>query len=174
MAAALLATPSPAPSRHSHASRRTPSTVSHARSRTSRVMGGRIEKSPRKKPNPAEKHAQGLADKLRKDERQAELKRFESMKAEQELYPNSKHWHPHEAKLFELLYMRGVSPLFPSHWGIDFMSIPVPDILFQTSESDQPVVYSHSGKDYRGERKCGPTSDVAGANCWQRPRRCSR
>jgi hypothetical protein len=85
-----------------------------------------------------------------------EADRFDEMMKEKELFPGSDSWAEDELRLFQILFMRQFSPLLPSHWGIDFRGIPVPDILFATSRVDEPIIYSSSGNDFKGRRSLKP------------------
>jgi hypothetical protein len=85
-------------------------------------------------------------------ERDREVMRYEEMMDEKKLFPGSEHWADDEDRLFQLLFMRQYSPLLPSHWGMDFRGIPVPDILFATSDEDEPAVYAHAPNgDFKGK-----------------------
>jgi hypothetical protein len=86
------------------------------------------------------------------DERDREVMRYEEMMEEKKLFPGSENWTEGEERLFQKLFMRQYSPLLPLHWGMDFRGIPVPDILFATSDEDEPVVYAHAPNgDFKGE-----------------------
>ena len=146
-----------------------PSSPTAARSRSSkkprnRVLGGvgtRIQKtppaakrrspSPKKLLSPKDKQLAGSPlDRVGDAERELELVRYEEMIEEKSLFPQADKWAADEARLFEILFMRQYSPLMPSFWDIDFKGIPIPDILFQTSDVDRPVIYSRSGNDFHG------------------------
>jgi hypothetical protein len=120
-----------------------------------KVLTGRIEKAARGSPlTPVDKLKllPLLHDsKLNRKERKEEAARYNEMQTEKALYPGAAEWHPDEDRLFEILYMRQYSPLIPSHWEMDLSGIPIPEILFQTSDVDNPVIYSDSGNDYVGE-----------------------
>jgi hypothetical protein len=118
-------------------------------SKRSKVIGGRIgKKSPR---SPNKKLQVVFEDMLDDEERVLEQSRFEEMEKEKLLFPGSHEWAADEDRLFELLFMRQFMPLLPSHWDIDFRSIPIPDILFATSDIDRPVIYSSSENQFKGE-----------------------
>ncbi|PKS09055.1 hypothetical protein jhhlp_003668 [Lomentospora prolificans] len=135
-----------------------PSTASSTRQTSSRkldrVLAGRIQKQ-RGVSSPLveslEDYDEG-SSKLDEVELELEADRYEEMMQEKALFPGSDDWAPDEEELFRILFMRQYSPLLPSHWGLDFRGIPVPDILFATSEVDEPVVYSSSNQDLRATK----------------------
>lgn len=124
-----------------------------------RVISGRIKKldSPKKYDSP--KGSPGVDSSYHDEdssilhdvEKELEADRYEEMMEERKLFPGSDAWAPDEEKLFRILFMRQYSPLMPTHWWIDFRGIPLPEILFSTSEVDRPVVYSHMERDIRGK-----------------------
>lgn len=128
----------------------------------SRVIGAaRIQKasqkkkspSPRKILSPKEKITPSKQDRLGEDEREVERRRHQEMEEEKSLFPRADEWADEEARLFEVLFMRQYSPLLPTFWDMDFKGIPIPDILFQTSDVDRPVIYSYSGNNFHGKGK---------------------
>ena len=138
----------------------TPSTNS-ARRRQSlaldRVISGRIKKHD--SPNPSEVDSSLLEEgssRLDEAEKELEADRYEEMMEERKLFPGSDAWAADEERLFQLLFMRQYSPLMPPHWNVDFRGIPLPDILFATSEVDRPVVYSRLEQDFRGKTAVAP------------------
>lgn len=117
-----------------------------------RVISGRIKKHD--SPLPPEADSSLLEEgssRLDDAEKELEADRYEEMMEERKLFPGSDAWAADEERLFQLLFMRQYSPLMPPHWSVDFRGIPLPDILFATSEVDRPVVYSHLERDFRGE-----------------------
>lgn len=125
--------------------RKTPSTLD-------RVISGRVQKHGYNSPKLMEPDSSLLdesSSRLDDVEREMEADRFEEMMEEKKLFPGSDSWAPDEERLFQVLFMRQYSPLMPPHWSVDFRGIPLPDILFATSEVDLPVVYSQSGRDFR-------------------------
>lgn len=133
------------------ARRKTPSTLD-------RVISGRVQKHGYASPKLLD-HESSLFDesssRLDDVEREMESERYEEMMEEKKLFPGSDEWAADEKRLFEVLFMRQYSPIMPPHWKVDFRGIPLPDILFATSEVDLPVVYSQSKRDFRGEECLG-------------------
>ncbi|MBE3042386.1 hypothetical protein IMZ48_07360 [Candidatus Bathyarchaeota archaeon] len=119
----------------------------------SRVREGRIKKvdTPRRKADVNSSLLDEGSSKLDDDETVTEADRHEAMMRERKLFPANESWAPDEERLFELLFMRQYSPLMPQDWETDFRGIPLPDILFRTSEVHKPVVYSHLDWHFRGE-----------------------
>ncbi|ROT39441.1 hypothetical protein SODALDRAFT_310937 [Sodiomyces alkalinus F11] len=89
---------------------------------------------------------------LGKLEPRVELEHLNSTEDEKRLFPASRTWADDELRLFEILYMRGYSPLLPKNWDMDFRGIPMPDILFATAEIHQPIISSRSGNNFRATR----------------------
>jgi hypothetical protein len=123
--------------------------------RRTNVLGGRIQKARKKLPenrfaSPPEKVVAHLNQRLDDDEQDLGLKRLAEMEKEKALYPDAHKWSAEEERLFEVLFMRGYSPLLPSYWGLDFSGIPIPDLLFQTTEDVSPVIYAHSTSQFHG------------------------
>lgn len=117
-----------------------------------RVLTGRIKKHDSPKPSEADSSLlEEGTSRLDEAEKELEADRYEEMMEEKKLFPNSHMWAGGEERLFQLLFMRQYSPLMPVHWHVDFRGIPVPGILFATSEVDRPVVYSHLEQDFRGK-----------------------
>lgn len=117
-----------------------------------RVIGGRVKKHNSPKPSHVDSpYLEEGSSRLDEVEKEMEADRFEEMREEKKLFPGSDEWARDEERLFQLLFMRQYSPLMPPHWSVDFRGIPLPDILFATSEVDRPVVYSQSGQDFRGK-----------------------
>ena len=117
-----------------------------------RVREGRIKKvdTPRRKSDFNSSLLEEGSSRLDEDETVTQADRHEAMVRERKLFPANKSWAPDEEKLFELLFMRQYSPLMPPDWETDFRGIPLPDILFRTSEVHKPVVYSHLDWHFRG------------------------
>lgn len=117
-----------------------------------RVLTGRVKRHD--SPKPSEVDSSLLEEgtsRLDEAEKELEADRYEEMMEEKKLFPNSHMWAAGEERLFQLLFMRQYSPLMPVHWHVDFRGIPVPGILFATSEVDRPVVYSQLEQDFRGK-----------------------
>jgi hypothetical protein len=122
-----------------------------------RVIGGRIKKFDSPKPSPADSsYLEEGNSRLDDVEREMEADRFEDMREEKKLFPGSDEWAPDEERLFQTLFMRQYSPLMPPYWSADFRGIPLPDILFATSEVDRPIVYSYSDRDFWGKNPLAP------------------
>lgn len=67
----------------------------------------------------------------------------EEMKLEKKRYPGASTWAPAEERLFEILFMRQDLPMLPPTWDVDLRGIPIPDVVFETSEDYPPIIYAH-------------------------------
>lgn len=114
-----------------------------------RILSGRVKKTSRK-------IATRKDDVLSEKEKEEERRQLEEMDEERKLFPGSDTWAEDELRLFKILYMRQYCPLLPSHWGMDFRGIPIPDILFASSDAHPPLINSQSGTDFKGESSHGP------------------
>ncbi|SPN97678.1 uncharacterized protein DNG_01191 [Cephalotrichum gorgonifer] len=136
---------------------RTPSRTPRGRRPTpgalDRVAGGRITKHESPRPSHADSsYLEEGSSRLDDVEREMEADRYEEMMEEKKLFPGSEEWSPDEERLFQLLFMRQYIPLMPPHWSVDFRGIPLPKILFATSEVDRAVIYSQSERDFRATK----------------------
>lgn len=89
----------------------------------------------------------------------------DKMQDEKQLFPGSSSWAEDEVKLFEILFMREYWPLLPSKWSVDFHGIPVPEVLFASSEVQDPVIFSQSGNDFKGMLSCARPFRIRDFNC---------
>ncbi|OHW94092.1 hypothetical protein CSPAE12_07303 [Colletotrichum incanum] len=110
-----------------------------------RILSGRVKKTPRKV-------ARRKEDVLSEKEKEEERRQLDEMDEERKLFPGSDNWAEDELRLFKVLYMRQYSPLLPSHWDMDFRGIPIPDILFASSDAHPPIINSRSGNDFKATR----------------------
>ncbi|KAM0282688.1 hypothetical protein ACHAQH_002885 [Verticillium albo-atrum] len=74
------------------------------------------------------------------------------MADEKKFFPGSAAWADDELRLFEILYMRQYNPLLPRKWDMDFRGIPIPGVLFSTSDDEKPVIYSQSANDFKATK----------------------
>ncbi|KAM0321689.1 hypothetical protein ACHAQA_009928 [Verticillium albo-atrum] len=74
------------------------------------------------------------------------------MAEEKKLFPGSTAWAEDELHLFEILYMRQYSPLLPRQWDMNFRGIPIPGVLFSTSDIEKPVIFSQSDNDFKATK----------------------
>ncbi|KAK0382468.1 hypothetical protein CLIM01_00125 [Colletotrichum limetticola] len=110
-----------------------------------KILSGRVKKTPRK----VSKRKEDVLSEKEKDE---ERRQLDEMDEERKLFPGSDDWTDEENRLFQILYMRQYSPLLPSHWDMDFRGIPIPDVLFASSDAHPPVINSRSGNDFKATR----------------------
>ncbi|EXF76280.1 hypothetical protein CFIO01_05362 [Colletotrichum fioriniae PJ7] len=110
-----------------------------------KILSGRVKKTPRKVSKRKE-------DVLSEKEKEEERRQLDEMDEERKLFPGSDDWTDEENRLFQILYMRQYSPLLPSHWDMDFRGIPIPDVLFASSDAHPPVINSRSGNDFKATR----------------------
>ncbi|OLN88011.1 hypothetical protein CCHL11_00475 [Colletotrichum chlorophyti] len=110
-----------------------------------KVLSGRIKKAPRKVAGRTE-------DVLSEKEKEEQRQQLEDMDAERKLFPGSGNWAEDELRLFKILYMRQYNPILPSHWSMDFRGIPIPDVLFASSEVHPPIINSQSDNDFKATR----------------------
>ncbi|KXH60211.1 hypothetical protein CSAL01_07716 [Colletotrichum salicis] len=110
-----------------------------------KILSGRVKKTPRKVSNRKE-------DVLSEKEKDEERRQLDEMDEERKLFPGSDDWTDEENRLFQILYMRQYSPLLPSHWDMDFRGIPIPDVLFASSDAHPPIINSRSGNDFKATR----------------------
>ncbi|KAH7319915.1 hypothetical protein B0I35DRAFT_430139 [Stachybotrys elegans] len=73
----------------------------------------------------------------------AEVELQQQMVEEKKLFPEASTWAPDEEKLFEILFLRAYRPLLPYHWELDFRGVPMPGLVYSTSDEDPPIVYAH-------------------------------
>ncbi|TQN67506.1 hypothetical protein CSHISOI_07937 [Colletotrichum shisoi] len=118
-----------------------------------RILSGRVKKTSRK-------IATRKDDVLSEKEKEEERRQLEEMDEERKLFPGSDAWAEDELRLFKILYMRQYCPLLPSHWGMDFRGIPIPDILFASSDAHPPLINSQSGTDFKATRALARLIDV--------------
>ncbi|KAK2046511.1 hypothetical protein LZ31DRAFT_552196 [Colletotrichum somersetense] len=120
-----------------------------------RILSGRVKKTPRKV-------ARRKEDVLSEKEKDEERRQLDEMDEERKLFPGSDNWAEDEHRLFRILYMRQYSPLLPSHWDMDFRGIPIPDILFASSDAHPPVINSRSGNDFKATRALARLIELTG------------
>ncbi|KAK2032378.1 hypothetical protein LX32DRAFT_196561 [Colletotrichum zoysiae] len=120
-----------------------------------RILSGRVKKTPRKV-------ARRKEDVLSEKEKDEERRQLDEMDDERKLFPGSDNWAEDENRLFRILYMRQYSPLLPSHWDMDFRGIPIPDILFASSDAHPPVINSRSGNDFKATRALARLIELTG------------
>ncbi|OHE94304.1 hypothetical protein CORC01_10351 [Colletotrichum orchidophilum] len=110
-----------------------------------KILSGRVKKTPRKV-------AKRKEDVLNEKEKEEESRQLDEMDEERKLFPGSDSWTDEELRLFQILYMRQYSPLLPSHWDMDFRGIPIPDVLFASSDAHPPIINSRCGNDFKATR----------------------
>ncbi|KAK1997251.1 hypothetical protein LX36DRAFT_578818 [Colletotrichum falcatum] len=120
-----------------------------------RILSGRVKKTPRKV-------ARRKEDVLSEKEKEEERRQLDEMDEERKLFPGSDNWAEDEHKLFRILYMRQYCPLLPSHWDMDFRGIPIPDILFASSDAHPPLINSQSGNDFKATRALARLIELTG------------
>ncbi|KAK1963355.1 hypothetical protein LY78DRAFT_584878 [Colletotrichum sublineola] len=120
-----------------------------------RILSGRVKKTPRKV-------ARRKEDVLSEKEKEEERRQLDEMDEERKLFPGSDSWAEDELRLFRILYMRQYSPLLPSHWDMDFRGIPIPDILFASSDAHPPLINSRSGNDFKATRALARLIELTG------------
>ncbi|KAK1597299.1 uncharacterized protein LY79DRAFT_587356 [Colletotrichum navitas] len=120
-----------------------------------RILSGRVKKTPRKV-------ARRKEDVLSEKEKEEERRQLDEMDEERKLFPGSDNWTEDEHRLFRILYMRQYCPLLPSHWDMDFRGIPIPDILFASSDAHPPVINSRSGNDFKATRALARLIELTG------------
>ncbi|GKT48616.1 uncharacterized protein ColSpa_08797 [Colletotrichum spaethianum] len=120
-----------------------------------RTLSGRVKKTPRKV-------AKRKEDVLSEKEKEEEHRQLEEMDEERKLFPGSDNWAEDELRLFKILYMRQYSPLLPSHWDMDFRGIPIPEILFASSDAHPPIINSRSGSDFKATRALARLIELTG------------
>ncbi|EFQ27711.1 hypothetical protein CGRA01v4_02884 [Colletotrichum graminicola] len=120
-----------------------------------RILSGRVKKTPRKV-------ARRKEDVLSEKEKEEERRQLDEMDEERKLFPGSDNWAEDEHRLFRILYMRQYCPLLPSHWDMDFRGIPIPDILFASSDAHPPVINSRSGNDFKATRALARLIELTG------------
>ncbi|KAK1988572.1 hypothetical protein LZ30DRAFT_776807 [Colletotrichum cereale] len=120
-----------------------------------RTLSGRVKKTPRKV-------AKRKEDVLSEKEKDEERRQLDEMDEERKLFPGSDNWAEDELRLFKILYMRQYCPLLPSHWDMDFRGIPIPDILFASSDAYPPVINSRSGNDFKATRALARLIELTG------------
>ncbi|CAM1511626.1 Fc.00g091390.m01.CDS01 [Cosmosporella sp. VM-42] len=82
------------------------------------------------------------------DESFHEMDLFQQMEEEKIRYPGASGWAAAEERLFEILFLRQDLPMLPSNWDVDFRTVPISEVVFETSDEYPAIIYAH-GKDFR-------------------------